>query len=121
MADVAVLTYAGLAVITDALDGLSWYGGWGTGAGTAARSDTTLATEASESRVAATLGRITISQTNDTLQASFTMTADGTKTITNAGVLTASSGGTLIMHASHSGIDMVLSGTLAYVFKLKFL
>lgn len=118
MAD--VLTYAGLAVLTDALDGLSWKIGWGTGTGTAARSDTTLSIEASETRVAATLARETISQTNDTLVASGTLTADGNKTITNAGVLTAAApGGTLVLHSDFTGIPLTTGQAIAFTFKLR--
>jgi len=115
-----VLTYDALAAITDILDAQTWYGGWGTGAGAAARTDHTLSTEASEAREVAVLTRETISQTNDTLVASFTMTADGAKTITNAGVLTASPGGTLVLHSSFTGIPVTLAQTFAFVFKLRF-
>lgn len=121
MAD--VVTYGALAWLTDALDGLTYYLGWGTGAAEAARSDSTLSTEASESRVScsgASVTRQTVVQANDTLQIQGTMTANGTKTITNAGILTASSGGTLLLHSSFNGISLAVGNTVAFTFKLRF-
>ena len=58
MAD--IFTQAGEELIVDILDATvgvpaNWYVGWGTGAGTAAKGDTTLFTEASETRIAATM------------------------------------------------------------------
>ena len=119
MAD--VFTYAALAWLTDILDAQTLYGSWGTGNATASRSDTTLDTEATESRVSATLTRETISQTNDTLVCSFTMTCNATdKTIYNAGVLSASTVGTLILKSNFSGVPVTSGNTIAFVFKLRF-
>jgi hypothetical protein len=80
----------------------TWYIGWGTGAGTAAKTDTTLFTEASESRVAATKSTPAADQNRFVGE----LTADGTKTITNAGVLTASTVGTLFVKSSFDGIAL---------------
>jgi hypothetical protein len=57
MAD--IFTDVGETLVADYVDGTAsapanWYVAWGTGAGTAAKTDTTLFTEASESRVTAT-------------------------------------------------------------------
>lgn len=120
-----VITYGGLGVITDRLKGAGGaepkYIGWGTGAGTATRSRTTLYTEASESRVAGTSSRLTIAQTNDTYQVSGTMTAGGTKTITNAGLFDASSGGNLFEMFDFTGIALSVGNTIGFVFKCQFL
>jgi len=72
---------------------------WGTGAGTAAETDTTLFTEASEARVQGTMSQ----PTADVLRVVGTITADAAKTITNAGTFTASSGGTLIVKGDFAG------------------
>ncbi len=103
MAD--IFTQAGEELLTDFIDSTvavqaNWYVGWGTGAGTAAKGDTTLFTEASESRVAATMSQPTV----DTNRAVATITADAGKTITNAGLLSATSGGTLFIHGDFTGI-----------------
>lgn len=117
-----VLTYGGLAVITDILDASSWYGSWGTGAVAAARANTTLSSEATEARQAVVLRKETTSQTDDTLVGTYTMTCNATaKTITNAGVLTASSAGKLILQTSFAGQALTVGNTIAFTFKLKFL
>jgi hypothetical protein len=101
-----VLTQVGEEWIVDKLDEqvqtTGDYIGWGTGSGTASKSDTTLFTEASESRVTATRSQ----PVADKIQWVGTLTANGTKTITNAGNFTASSGGTLIVHGDFTGISL---------------
>jgi len=78
------------------------YIGWGTGAGTASKSDTALFAEASEARQSATRSQ----PVADKIRYVATMTADGAKTITNAGVLTALTGGILIIHGDFTGIPL---------------
>jgi len=78
------------------------YIGWGTGTGTASKSDTTLFTEASEARVTATRTQ----PVADKIQWVGTLTANAAKTITNAGNFTASSGGTLIVHGDFTGVAL---------------
>jgi len=89
--------------------------GWGTGAGTAAVADATLFTEATEARVATVLSQ----PAADTLQATGTIVANGTKTITNAGVFTASTVGTLILHADFTGIPLLLNDSIAFTWTLQ--
>ena len=115
MAD--IYTTAGEEFVVDAIEtALSTpYIGWGTGAGTAAKGDTTLFTEASESRVAATDSQPDAS----TNQWDATITADGTKTITNAGVFDASSGGNLIVKGNFTGIPLTLGDKIAFTITLE--
>lgn len=113
MAD--IWTDAAEDLIVDILDitvgvPANWYMAWGTGAGTAAKGDTTLFTEASESRVASALSQPTSNQSRYVA----TITADGTKTITNAGVLTAAAAGTLWIHFDHGGVALVLNDAIEY-------
>ena len=78
------------------------YVGWGTGAGTAAKGDTTLFTEASESR---TNGTVTTNGSGSSAkyQVVATITCAGSgKTITNAGNFDASTSGNLIVKGSWS-------------------
>lgn len=99
MAD--IYTQAGEERVVDAIEAdISPFIGWGTGAGTAAKGDTTLFTEASESRVAATESQ----PAADKNRWVATITADGIKTITNAGVFDASSGGNMLVKGDFTGI-----------------
>lgn len=74
----------------------------GYGAGTAGKGDTTLFTEASEARVQAAMSQ----PAADKIRWVATLTADGAKTITNAGNFTAASGGTLIVHGDFTGVAL---------------
>ena len=108
-----VLTQAGEEALIDLIDGTSATHldgtngniGWGTGAGTAAKGDTDLFTPATEARVTTTKTQ----PVADKLQWVGTITANGTKTITNAGLFNGAgtgsppSGATLIVHGDHTG------------------
>ena len=114
MAD--IYTTAGEAVVVDAIAAqLACYIGWGTGAGTAAKGDTTLFTEASEARVAGTETQPNAS----TNQWDGTITADGTKTITNAGVFDAITAGNLIVHGDFTGIPLTIGDKIAFTITLE--
>jgi hypothetical protein len=100
---------------TNALTGA--FVGWGTGAGTAAKGDTTLFTEATEARVSGTVS-VTGSGATAKYQVVATITADGAKTITNAGNLTASSGGVLIVHGDFTGVALALNDAIQFTLSL---
>lgn len=94
--------------------------GWGTGAGTAAVGDTTLFTE--DSGGSPTYARVTCTLTQpaaDTLQMDGTITANGTKTITNMGVFDAATSGVLIVKADFSGVPVLLNDSIQGVFTLQ--
>ena len=113
MAD--VFTDAGEGFVVDELDAYgTYYIGWGTGAGTAAVADTTLFTEASESRVGSTDSQ----PSANILQWVSTITADGTKTITNAGVFNAASSGTMIVKSDFTGIALTSGDKIEFTFQL---
>jgi len=109
MSKVTVLTYTGeewgAARMAGSEDTTGAYIGWGSGEGTAAKGDTTLFTEESEDRVA---GTVSLESTGPTAkyQVEGTITADGTKIITNAGNFSASTSGTMIVHSSFDGIPV---------------
>lgn len=117
MAD--IYTQAGEEIVVDIVDGTvaapTWYIGWGTGAGTAAKGDTTLFTEATETRIAATVTQ----PTADKNQFVATLTADAGKTITNAGVLSAITGGTLLLHSDFTGVVLALGDKIEFTFSLE--
>jgi len=119
-----VFTDAGKAVTTSRLKGSGTepnYVGWGTGAGTAAAADTALFTEASEARVAGTSTQQTTTVTNDTYQVVGTLTCAGTgKTITNAGLLDASTAGNLFVHGDFTGIALLVGDGIQFTIKIAY-
>lgn len=116
-----VLTNDGEQWLCDAASGTvattGQYLAWGTGAGTAAKGDSTLFTEASEARVA---GTVSTQGTGASAkyQVTGTIVANGTKTITNAGNFTASSGGTLIVKGDFTGIVLALNDSITFTITL---
>lgn len=103
------------------------YIGWGTGAGTAAASDTTLFTEklvdlstsAGTDHTTGTESRSTTTNTNDTYQVDGTRTATGAGTVTNAGLFDAASGGTLTAKADFTGVALASGDSIAFTWKIK--
>jgi hypothetical protein len=93
---------------------------WGTGAGTALVTDTTLFTEASEARALATLSGVTTTVTGDTLQAVGTITADGTKTVTNGGWFSALTGPDMLGKGDFSGVPVALNDAIEFTWRLQF-
>ena len=101
--------------------------GWGTGAGTAAAADTTLFTEALVSMAAGTTdhtvgtsSQVTTTVTNDTYQVTGTRTATAAGTVTNAGLWSAASGGTLFMKGDFAGIALANGDAIAFTFKVQY-
>ena len=115
---------AGKAITTARLKGSGTepnYIAWGTGAGTAAITDTTLFTEASEARVAGTSSQVLTTVANDTYQVVGTMTVAGSgKTITNAGLFDASSSGNMLIKGDFAGITLNVGESIAFTMKLAF-
>lgn len=116
MAD--IFTQAGEELVADILDGTiavpTYHIGWGSGAGVAAKADTVLFTEESEARVVAALSQPAADQSRFVS----TITADGAKTITNGGVLSALTGGTLELHSDHAGVALALNDKIEYTFTI---
>jgi len=78
------------------------YIAWGSGAGTAGKSDTALFTEESEARVQG----VESQPVADKIRYVATLTANAAKTITNAGSFTAATSGTLVVHGDFTGIPL---------------
>lgn len=89
--------------------------GWGTGAGTAAKADTTLFTESTDpaSRASTTV-TVTGSGTTAKYQATATLTSSTTQTITNAGLFSASTGGVLFVKGDFTGIALASGDSIAF-------
>src|SRR3954470_2511014 len=99
--------------------------GWGTAAGTTARTDTTLFTEklvdlstsAGTDHTAGTSTRVTTNTTNDTYQVVATRTATGAGTVTNAGLFDAASGGNLFLKGDFTGIGLAIGDSIQFTVK----
>ena len=119
----SVYTDAGEAKVVDLVDGTSAVHldaangkiGWGTGAGVAAKTDTTLFTEASEARVAVVASQ----PTADTNRWVATLIADAAKTITNAGLFDAAAAGNLVVHGDFTGIVLALGDKIEFTINLQ--
>lgn len=122
-----VVTNAGQAIVTNRIIGSGTepkFVMWGTGAGTAAITDTTLFTETTdEARTTGTSSRVTTTVTNDTYQVVGTITVATTgKTITNVGlfdVVTASSGN-LYFKSDFAGLALLVGDSITFTIKVKF-
>lgn len=122
-----VITNAGQAIVTNRMIGSGTepkFVMWGTGAGTAAVTDTTLFTETTdEARTTGTSSRVTTTVTNDTYQVVGTITvATSGKTITNVGlfdVVTASSGN-LYFKSDFTGLALLVGDSITFTIKVKF-
>ena len=97
--------------------------GWGTGAGTAAATDTTLFTEALVTLAAGTTdhtvgtsSQVTTATTNDAYRVTGTRTATGAGTVTNAGLWDAASSGTLYMKGDFTGIGLASGDSIQFTF-----
>jgi hypothetical protein len=94
-----------------ALDG--HFIGWGTGAGTAAKADTTLFTEAAETRATST---VTTSGTGATAkyQVVGTLTSLSAQTITNAANFTAVTAGVMIVKGDFTGVVLAINDQITF-------
>ena len=118
-----IYTSAGEAKVVDLIDGVSAVHldatngkiGWGTGAGTAAKADTTLFVEASEARVVPTVSQ----PLADKNQWVGTITADAVKTITNAGLFDAAAAGNLVVKGDFTGIALALGDKIEFTITLE--
>jgi len=121
-----VLTNTGKEIVTKRLRGeLGYpepvYVAWGTGSGSSSVTDTTLFSEAPEARVAGTSSTVTTTTTNDTYQVVGTLTASANRTITNAGLFDAASGGRLFIKGDFSGISLQTGDSIQFTFRWQLL
>jgi hypothetical protein len=122
---------AGVDIITNRIKGAGTEPlniGWGTAAGTTAKTDTTLFTEklvdlstsAGTDHTAGTSTRQTTTVTNDTYQVVGTRTATGAGTVTNAGLFDAASGGNLYLKGDFTGIGLAIGDAIQFTIKTIF-
>lgn len=121
-----VLTDTGKAIVTNRVkNGATGatepnYVAWGTGAGTAAITDTTLFTESAETRVAGNSTQETTTTTDDSYQVVGTITASATRAITNAGLFDAVSSGNLFVKGDFSTINLANGDSIQFTIKVQF-
>lgn len=116
-----VLTNLGEQWLCDRASGVSaldgHFIGWGTAAGTAAKGDTTLFTEAAEARA---VGVVSTSGSGAAAkyQVIGTIVSLSVQTITNAGNLTASVAGVLIVKGDFTGIPLAIGDAIQFTITL---
>lgn len=118
-----VFANAGKAITTNRLKGAGTepnYVAWGTGAGTAAATDTTLFTESAEARVAGTSTQQTTTVTSDTYQVIGTLTASASRAITNAGLFDAVSSGNLFMKGDFTVVNLSSGDSIQFTMKVQY-
>ena len=117
-----VYTNAGKAVTTNRLKGAGTeplFVAIGTGAGTAAATDTTLFTEV-ETRTSGTSTQQTTTVTSDTYQVVGTVTATATRAVTNGGLFDASSAGNLFMKGDFATVNLSTGDSIQLTCKVVF-
>lgn len=121
-----VYTQVGENLVTDYTTGdasppANYYIGWGTGAGAAGKGSTDVSTAATEARVSATETQ----PATDKAQWVATITADGNKTITNAGLFDAAgsgsppSGGNLLIVGDGVATALLLGDKIEFTISLE--
>lgn len=118
-----VLANRGKEIIVDRILGAGTepkFCAWGTGAGTAAATDTTLFTESAEARTSGTSSKVTTTTTNDTYQVVGTITASAGRTITNSGLFDASTVGNLFVKTDFTGVVLATSDSITFTYKVQF-
>jgi len=117
---VARVQNAGLARITAALIALNWWLQWGTGSGAAASANAVTTTSTTEARTAATASQQTTTVTNDTMRLTGTITALGTRAITEVGAFDAvgtggpATGGNMDLYADFSVVNLLINDSIAF-------
>lgn len=116
----------GLARITAALIALNWWLQWGTGSGASASANAVTTTSTSEARTAAAMSQVTTTVTNDTMQATGTITAAGARAITEVGLFDAAgagsppTGGNMDVYGDFAVINLSTGDSIAFTVKVAF-
>jgi len=99
---------------------------WGTGSGAAASANVVTTTTTTEARTAGTSSQQTTTQTNDTYQVTGTITAAGTRAITEVGVFDAAgsgsppTGGNMDIYGDFSVVNLAVNDSIAFTVKVAF-
>lgn len=99
---------------------------WGTGTGATAAATAVTTTSTTEVRTLGTSSQVTTTQTNDTYQVVGTITALGTRAITEVGVFDAAgsggppTGGNMDIYGDFSVINLASGDSIAFTVKVAF-
>lgn len=121
-----LVTNAGDAIVSGRMIGATpsqaepKYIGWGTSSTAEAKTQTNLQAAAAESRVAGTTSQVTTTVTNDTYQATGTITSASTQTIQEVALFDASTSGNMFMRAVHGATALSSGDSIAYTVKVAF-
>jgi hypothetical protein len=116
----------GLARITALLIATTWWLQWGTGSGAAASANVVTTTTTTEARSSCTVTQQTTTVTNDTFRQTATITAAGTRAITEVGSFDAvgsgspPTGGNMDMYGDFTVINLATSDSIAFTIDTKF-
>lgn len=123
---VARVQNKGLDRITSVLSGQNWYLQWGTGSAAAASDNVVTTTSTTEARVLATPTQQTTTVTNDCLQLVATITAAGSRAITEVGAFDAAgsgsppTGGNMDIYGDFSVINLATNDSIQFTIKTTF-
>lgn len=116
----------GLARITSLLVAASWWLQWGTGSAAAKSATAVTTTSTTEARVSASAAQGTTTVTNDKVVFTGTITAAGTRAITEVGVFDAAgsgsppTGGNMDVYSDFTSIGLSTSDSIAFTINLTF-
>lgn len=117
---------SGLARITSLISAASWYLQWGTGSGAAASANAVTTTSTTEARTAAVAAQGTTTVTNDKMVLTGTITAAGTRAITEVGAFDAAgsgsppTGGNMDIYGDFSTINLASGDSIAFTINTTF-
>lgn len=116
----------GLARITSLLSAANWYLQWGTSSGAAASANVVTTTSTSEARTLAVAAQGTTTVTNDKMVLTGTITAAGTRAITEVGAFDAAgsgsppTGGNMDIYGDFSVINLAVGDSIAFTVNTTF-
>jgi hypothetical protein len=116
----------GLAKFTALIAAASFWLQWGTGSAAVASANVVTTTSTMEARSAASMSQVTTTVTNDTLQATGTITAAGARAITEVGVFDAAgassppTGGNMDVYGDFTVINLASGDSIAFTVKVAF-
>jgi hypothetical protein len=117
---------AGLARFATLGAAASWWVQWGTGSGAAASATAVTTTSTTEARVAASMSTGTTSVTGDKMIATGTVTAAGSRAITEVGLFDAvgsgspPTGGSMDVYGDFSVINLASGDSIAFTINVTF-
>lgn len=124
MANVAVVTDAGMGIISNRIKGSGTepvHIGWGTGATAAAAGNTGLETPAAEARTSGTSSRQQTNVANDTYQVVGVVTCAGSaKAITEVVLMDAATDGVNFMRATFGAVNLSIGEGIEFTIKTVF-